>query len=313
MKLRVTLYGGRELVSAADALGLIPADAGTAALALIDLREPGSVAQAAALPAELPRVVVGDEAQIELAGALGMVKRSVARSCEPAELGPLIAATLPARRRQATRSVLVTSVRGGVGRSLLAANLARRLAPTRSTLALDVTGTGALAWWLGSTAASWADLEGLTDELSAEHLAVVATETAPGLRLVGGPPSAPSASLACSALRAALGLAEIAIVDAPSLADERTRQLLRTVDRVVVLTYDDPVSIAALAAADIPEDSWLVASQSAAASLCGRDVFRALPRAEAAIVAAASRPSAVAGALGSAYDELAEIVAIDST
>src|SRR5207245_1066587 len=161
LKLRVTLCGGHELASAADALGLIPADAATAALALIDLREPGSVAQAAALPAELPRVVVGDEAQIELAGALGMPKRPVARP--------------------------------------------------------------------------------------------VATEAAPALRVVGGPPSAPSASLARSALRAALELSEIAIVDAPTLADECTRQLLGAVDRVVVLSYDDPVSIAALAASDIPE------------------------------------------------------------
>ena len=87
MKLRVALYGGSELASAADALGLIAADAGTAALALIDLRQPGSVAQAASLPAELPRVVVADEAQIELAGALGMLKRSVARSCEAASTG----------------------------------------------------------------------------------------------------------------------------------------------------------------------------------------------------------------------------------
>ena len=313
MKVRVALYGGAELASAADALGLIPADAGNAALALIDLREPGSVSQAAALAAELPRVVVGDEAQIELAEAFGVPKRSVARSCEPAELGPLIAATVPAMRRRATRSVLITSVRGGVGRSLLAANLARRLAPTRSALALDVTGGGALSWWLGSSAASWADLEGLADELSAEHLAVVATETAPGLRVVGGPPSAPSGGLARSALRAALELSDIVIVDAPTLADEHTRQLLGTVDRVLVLSYDDPVSIAALAAADLPDEAWLIASQSTAASLNGRDVFRAFPRAEAAIAAAATRPSTVGGALGRAYDELAEILAIDST
>ena len=313
MKLRVALCGGRELASAADALGLIPADAATAALALVDLRESDSVVKAAALPAELPRVVVGDEAQIQLAGALGVPKRSVASSCEPAALGPLIAASVPATRRRATRSVLVTSVRGGVGKSLLAANLARRLAPTRSTLALDVTGGGALAWWLGSSAASWADLEGLTDELSAEHLGVVATETGPGLRVVGGPPFAPSIDLARSALHAALELSEIVIVDAPTLADERTRQLLGLVDRLLVLSYDDPVSIAMLAAADIPEDAWLVASQSAAASLSGREVFRSLPRAEAAIAAAASRPGAAGGALGRAYDELAEIVAIDST
>jgi Flp pilus assembly CpaE family ATPase len=313
LKLRVALCGGRELESAAEALGLIPADAATAALALVDLRESDCIVRAAALPAELPRVIVGDEAQIQLAGALGLSKRSVASSCEPAALGPLIAASVPAMRRRATRSVLITSVRGGVGRSLLAANLARRLAPARSTLALDVTGGGALAWWLGASAASWADLETLTDELSAEHLGVVATETAPGLRIVGGPPFAPSADLARSALRAALELAEIVIVDAPTLADERTRQLLGLADRVLVLSYDDPVSIAMLAAADIPEDAWLVASQSAVASLSGREVFRSLPRAEAAIAAAASRPMAAGGALGRAYDELVEIVAIDST
>ena len=85
------------------------------------------------------------------------------------------------------------------------------------------------------------------------------------------------------------------------------------VDRIVVMSYDDPISLAALASADIPEDAWLVASQSTATSLSGREVFRTLPRAEAAIAAAASRPGAVGGALGRAYDELAEIVAIDST
>jgi hypothetical protein len=45
----------------------------------------------------------------------------------------------------------------------------------------------------------------------------------------------------------------------------------------------------------------------------GRDVFRAFPRAEGAIADATSRPSALGGALGKAYDELAEIIAIDAT
>src|SRR5207302_310815 len=108
--------------------------------------------------------------QVALAGALGVPSRSVARSCEPAVLGPLIAATLPPAKRGSTRSILVTSARGGVGRSLLVANLARRLALLRATLCVDLTGDGTLSWWLGVTSGSWSDLEDLTDELTAEHL-----------------------------------------------------------------------------------------------------------------------------------------------
>src|SRR5207253_8848024 len=113
--------------------------------------------------------VLGDE-QVSLASALGVSDRSVARSCEPAVLGPLIAATLPPARRGSTRSVLVTSARGGAGRSLLVANLARRLAPPRSTPRLDPTGDGTLGWWLGATTGGWSDLEELTGGLTAGHL-----------------------------------------------------------------------------------------------------------------------------------------------
>jgi hypothetical protein len=280
---------------------------------LIDRRDADAHASAATLAPELPRVVVLGEAQIALASALGIPDRSVARSCEPAVLGPLIGATLPPARRGSTRSVLVTSARGGAGRSLLVANLARRLAPIRSTLCLDLSGDGILGWWLGATTGRWADLEELTDELTAEHLGVVATEAAPGLRIVGGPPNGPSARLAQSAFRAALELSELVLVDGPTLADERSRRLLPSVDRVIVMSYDDPISITALASADIPDTAWLIASQSTATTLTGRDVFRALPRAESTISAAMSRPSALGGALGKAYDELAEIIAIDAT
>jgi hypothetical protein len=103
------------------------------------------------------------------------------------------------------------------------------------------------------------------------------------------------------------------LVDAPTLADERTRRLAGSVDRVIVMSYDDPISTAALASADVPERAWLIASQSLATSLGGRDVFRALPRAEGAVAAATSRPNALGGALGRAYDELAEIIVIDAT
>jgi Mrp family chromosome partitioning ATPase len=313
LTVRVALYGGPELAASAEVLGLIAVETARADLALVDLRDAEALSQAATLAPELPRVVVLADEQLALAGALGIPSRCVARSCEPAVLGPLIAATLPSAKRSSTRSILVTSARGGAGRSLLVANLARRLAPLRATLCLDLTGDGTLGFWLGAASGSWSDLEDLTDELTAEHLGVVATDAAPGLRLVGGPPFAPSIQLAQAAFRAARGLSEVVLVDAPTLADERTRRLAGSVDRVIVMTYDDPVSIAALAAADVPEGAWLIASQSMATSLGGRDVFRALPRAEGAIAAATSRPNALGGALGKAYDGLAEIIAIDAT
>jgi hypothetical protein len=313
LTVRVALFGGAELASAAEVLGLITVEAARADLALVDLRDGQALSQAAALGPDVPRVVVVGEEHVALAGALGIPSRSVARSCEAAVLGPLIAATLPQARRGSTRSIMVTSARGGAGRSLLVSNLARRLAAHRATLCLDLTGDGTLSWWLGATAGSWSDLEDLTDELTAEHLGVVATEAVPGVRLVGGPPYAPSAQLAQSAFRAALELSEIVLVDAPTLADERTRRLAGSVDRVIVMSYDDPISTAALASADVPERAWLIASQSLATSLGGRDVFRALPRAEGAIAAATSRPNALGGALGRAYDELAELIVIDTT
>jgi hypothetical protein len=313
LTVRVALYGGPELAASADVLGLIAVEAAQADLALVDLRDAEALWQAAALAPELPRVVVLAGEQLPLATALGVPSRSIATSCEPAVLGPLIAATLPSAGRGSTRSIMVTSVRGGAGRSLLVANLARRLAPLRATLCLDLSGDGTLGFWLGASSRSWSELEDLTDELTAEHLGVVAADAVPGLRLVGGPPFAPSVQLAQSAFRAALGLSEVVLIDAPTLADERTRRLAGSVDRVMVMSYDDPISIAALAAADVPESAWLIASQSMATSLGGRDVFRALPRAESAIAAATSRPTALGGALGKAYDGLAEIIAIDAT
>ena len=313
MTVRVALCGGPELAASANVLGLIAVEAAQADLALVDLRDAEALSRAAGLAPDLPRVVVLAGEQLALAGALGIPRRSIATSCEPAVLGPLIAASLPSVRRDSTRSIMVTSVRGGAGRSLLVANLARRLAPLRATLCLDLTGDGTLGFWLGAPSRSWSELEDLIDELTAEHLGVVAADAVPGLRLVGGPPFAPSVQLAQSAFRAALGLSEVVLIDAPTLADERTRRLAGSVDRVMVMSYDDPISIAALAAADVPENAWLIASQSMATSLGGRDVFRALPRAEGAIAAATSRPAALGGALGKAYDGLAEIIAIDAT
>lgn len=312
MRALVTICGD-QLLPAAELLGLMVVDPARAELALVDLREPSAVAQASGLRRDLPRVVVVGDEQAPLAEALGFAADSIARSCEPAVLGPLVAGVLPRARRRSTRTVIVTSIRGGVGRTLLVANLARRIAPNRSALCVDLTGDGALSSWLGASASRWSDLESLADELTAEHLGVVASECGPGLRLVGGPPFAPSLRLARAAIRAALDLSEVVLVDAPPLAHDITREAMAAADRLIVASYEDPVSLGCLAAAEIPDGAWLVASQSNATSIAGREVFRSLPRAEAAVAASSSPPRAVGGVLGRAYDELAEIIALDAT
>jgi hypothetical protein len=309
---RAAICGGDDLRVAAATLGLEPSDTPRPDLILVDLRDPSSCAAAAALDRAIPRVAVAGETERALAAALGYDASSIAPTCEPAALGPLVVAALPKAPRRATRVVVITGVRGGVGRTLLVANLARRLATRLGVAAVDATGTGALGWWLQCAPRAWTELEGLTDELTAEHLAVVAVESA-GLRVIGGAPVAPTRALAESTVRAAASLAELVLVDAPVFADERGRALAAIADRTLVLSYDDPLSLATIAASDVPADAWLMASQSRTARLGERAAFRALPRDEAAVAAALGARHAASGALGRAYDELAELIALDAT
>ena len=309
---RAAICGGDDLRRAAATLGLEPCETGRPDLILVDLRDPMSCAAAAALDSAIPRVAVAGENERALAAALGYDASSIAATCEPAALGPLVVAALPRAPRRATRVVVVTGVRGGLGRTLLVANLARRLTARFSVAAVDATGTGALGWWLQCSPRPWTELEGLTDELTAEHLAVVAVESAT-LRVIGGAPIAPTRALAESTVRAAASLAELVLVDAPVLADERGRSLAAVADRLLVLSYDDPLSLVTIDASDVPADAWLMASQSRAPRLGERTAFRALPRDEAAVAAALSGRRAAGGALGRAYDELTELIALDAS
>ncbi len=312
MSPRAAICGGDDLRAAAAVLGLEPCGAGRPDLVLVDLRDASACAAAAALESTIPRVAVASETERALAAALGYDASSIAATCEPAALGPLVVAALPRTLRRATRVVVVTGIRGGVGRTLLVANLARRLAPQLSVAAVDATGTGALGWWLECAPRAWTELEGLTDELTAEHLAVVAAESL-GLRVIGGAPVAPTRALAESTVRAAASLAELVLADAPVLSDERARALAALAERVLVLSYDDPLSLATLDACEVPSDAWLMASQSRTARIGDRAAFRALPRDEAAVSAALSGRRGVGGALGRAYDQLAELIALDAS
>jgi hypothetical protein len=103
------------------------------------------------------------------------------------------------------------------------------------------------------------------------------------------------------------------LVDAPPLFDAGARVARGSADRVVVLTYDDAASLAALDALSLGDGEWIVASQSRSSRIGPHAVFRALPRDEPAVAEALSRRDRVGGALGRAYDALAEIIALDAS
>lgn len=299
---------GRAFEAAVEVLGLETVDE-RPDVVLLDLADAGAVTVAAAIPAEIPRIVLAPAEHETLLRAVGCTV-AIARSPEPAAIGPLVAAALPSRTRGPTRLVVVTGPRGGTGRTLLVAGLAHRLAARTSVLVVDATGTGAAGWWLGLAAGPWSDLEGLVDELTAEHLAVVAAERE-RLRVIGGVSPMPSLALLVATARAAASIADVVLVDAPSLFDERARELMELAGRVLLMCTDDPASLAAADGTMNDDRAWLIASRCRAEQLGGRPVLRALPDDPAAVRSAMRGPSAVGGALGRAYDDLAELLAID--
>lgn len=212
---RVAIYGGPELRAGVVALGLEPVTEDPE-VALIDARDREAVGRAAAVRAHVPRIVVVFETDLALIGALGLDPAHMVTSAEPAVLGPALMRVRPQRPRAATRIVVLTGVRGGVGRSLLAANLALRIATRLRVCVIDGTGHGAASWWLRCTPRPWTELEGLVEELTADHLSVIAEQIDPGIRVVGGISVAPTPALLAATMRAAAGLADLVIVDGPT-------------------------------------------------------------------------------------------------
>lgn len=302
---RAAICGGQELAAAAAILGL--ADAPDPEVVLLDSRLDDAVARAATIAVGVPRVVVATGPTASLLRAAGVAH--VAASSSIDTIGPYVAAAAPRRGREATRLVVVTAARGGVGRTLLATGLARRVARTTPIWLLDATGTGAAAWWLRTEPVSWSGLEPMSQELTIEHLRVVAVSPLAELRVLGGAGPAPSPALLAACLRA-LG-SELVIVDGPLLAEERTRSLLEGdahMRRTLVVTYGDAVSLAMLRPYEI-EGAWLIGSQL---PLPRGQALRTLPRDDLAVAAAAGGSGAVGGRLGRAYDDLAELLLIDA-
>lgn len=280
-------------------------------LVLVDLADPDAVATASQEDPMVPRLAIAGPEQVALLRALGRAGFEVLTSAEPAALGPLVARLAPPRPKSATRLVLVTGVAGGCGRTLLAASLAVRLATRGSVALIDLTGSGSAAWWLRVGATPWSEIEGVTLELTPEHLAVVASEHG-AVRVVGGSGSMPTAELGVAAVHAALALVDVVVVDAPPLSDDRTRSIGELADRILVLSSDDPASRAQLAAV-AKDGHWILASRAERVELAGHSVMRSLPDDAAAVRAAADGDGMVGGRLGQAYDDLAELIAIDAT
>ena len=309
---RVAVYGGAELVASVVALGFESVADGPD-IAIVDARDQDALARAGSLPVDLPRIFVVEAAQHGLIAALGVDPARVIERCEPTTLGPAITAALPQHRRSPTRVIVVTSVRGGVGRTLLVANLATRLAPKLRVFVVDATGTGAAGWWLRCEARPWSALEGLAEELSADQLSVLAEEIADGIHVVGGASVPPTEALLATTTRTATQVADLVIVDAPLDVDRLTRSVGAVADRTLLLAYDDPLSLVAIQAHAPSDDLWLIASQSRRPRLGQLDTFRALPRDEAAVASALERRGRVGGQLGRAYDDLAELCSIDAS
>jgi hypothetical protein len=309
---RVAAFGGDALCATLTSLGFELVQE-RPDVVVIDLRDRGAVARGAPLGNTVPRVLVAGPEERDLCAAIGADATRIAESIEPAVLGPVVMAALPAHPRSATRAVVVSATRGGIGRTLFAVNIAARLSTTLRVTVVDATGTGAAAWWLGAEAQPWTTLAGLVEELTPEQLAVLAEEVRPGLRIIGGPSRAPAALLAAAVIRAANGLDDLVIVDAPLVTAPLTDALRECADRTLLFAYDDACSLRALAAAAPDEDLWVLASQSRAEKLGEHRVFRSLPRDEAAVASALGTRDRIKGQLGRAYDEIADVLRIDAS
>jgi hypothetical protein len=309
---RVAACGNEEIRESLVVLGFEPVEE-RADVVVVDLRDPNALALAAALDGRAPRVFVAGTAERQVCAAIGTDLARVVGSVDPAVLGPALMAALPARSRSATRIVVVSATRGGLGRTLFAANIAMRLSGTLHVAVADVTGTGAAAWWLGADAQPWSAIAGLADELTPEQLAVLAEEIRPGLRVIGGASRAPDAHLATSVIGAATALDDLVVVDAPLVSSPLIEALRERADRMLLFAYDDECSLRALSLAPPEESVWVLASQSRAERLGDHRIFRNLPRDEGSAGAALRTRDRVKGQLGRAYDEIAEIMRIDAS
>ncbi len=306
---RVAICGGETLRAAARALGL-EEDVARAEAVLVDASDDDAVARALALAASVPRVFVADGVRAALLEA-GGATHIVAPPPAAGALGPVIH-SIERGQKSGLTTLLCCAAVGAAGRTSLVANLALRVARHTPVVAVDATGTGALAWRVGATVAPWADIAVVGAELGEGHLRLAAAEC-DGVLVIGGTGAADE-DLARRVVELARGLG-VVLIDAP--AHRPPRALTERADRIVVCANPDAASAAATRAlleelAD--RDPQLLVSQAEErhareiAALYGRQATFLLPRDEPACRAALAARSLTRGKLGRAYDAIAEIL-----
>lgn len=144
----------------------------------------------------------------------------------------------------------IFSAKGGVGKTLLATNLAAAFAighRTRTALIDLNPGTGTADLLLDlEPERSWADLKDVLKELTPQHLQLAVTSYRPGLDLLASPPqvewkSTPTKTDLAALLDAFRKEYELILVDVPSGVTELARAALELVDlRLILLTPDAP-------------------------------------------------------------------------
>jgi hypothetical protein len=306
---RALALGSEELRSCLEPLGLV-LDLTDPEVVLVDADDADAVAIAAGANGSIPRIFVASSARADLLRAAGAAY-VVARPFSPSTIGPALLAIERATARP-PRTFLFLSASGATGRTSLVANIGLRLARRTPVVIIDATGTGALGWRLGLPVAPWSDLTAVGDELSEAQLRLAAGERE-GALVVGGSGAFTEEQLA-RVIAVGRGLG-VVLVDGPAhwLLGA---SLVERADRILVSANPDPASVAltaALCAGALARGAQLVVSQAREADVAdlraafGHAPAFLLPRDERACAEALRRRGPTGGALGRAYDAIAEI------
>lgn len=310
----VAICGGPDLREVAAELGLRE-DETKSSLVLVDADDDAAVAGASHLDPRIPRVFVAEAGRAALLAAAGVL-HVVVRPLSAQALGAVVFA-IERERERPPRLLLFVSATGATGRTSLVANLALRLALHVAVVALDATGTGALAWRLGATVAPWPALVAVGADLGEAHLRLAGAQRDGILVLGGSGACGEEQLLRVIELARAMGLL---LVDGP--APWCAGQLPDRADRVFVCANPDPASVAVTLGTCgelFARGAQLVVSQARErdatelAAAFGRAPALLLPRDEAAMRDALLRRGAAGGELGRTYDAIAEIILAEVT
>jgi hypothetical protein len=310
---RAVVLGGADLRAPLHALGLSDG-VDHPDVVLIDADDDAAVGEAGHYPPSTARIFVAGAARSALLRAAGIAS-VVTRPFSTSALG-LALLQVERGRERGPRAMLFAAASGATGRTSLVANIALRIAGRAPVVAIDATGSGALAWRLNLAVAPWPDITGVGMDLTEGHLRLAAAERE-GALFLGGVGSVSSGELA-RVVSVASGFATV-LIDAPPVGVLEP-VLLDGADRLYVCANPDPVSAAACAAACGPlfdRGAYLVVSQAQEEDATrlteafGRAPAFILPRDEPSFRRSIRRRGPADGRLGRAYDAIAEIVLAD--